>query len=87
MKRHTLIGDALLPTEGYDKIRKIIRSHHERMDGKGYPDGLIGNNIPYLARIISICDSFDAMTTQRTYNKQKTSTKAFEELIKSSKKQ
>lgn len=87
IKRHVIIGDALIPYSGFETIKKIIRSHHERIDGKGYPDGLKGSNIPYFARIVSVADTFDAMTTQRAYNKQKTLNEAFEELLKVSTKQ
>ena len=52
-----------------DTERKIIRHHHERWDGKGYPDGLSGENIPFLSRILSVADSFDAMTSNRPYRK------------------
>ena len=48
-------------------VARIIRHHHERMDGCGYPDGLVGKSIPLGSRIISICDAFDAMTSQRPY--------------------
>ena len=71
---------AFLPKDSYNEIKKIIRNHHERIDGKGYPDGLKGNEIPLLTRIITIADSFDAMTTQRTYNKRKTLDEAINEL-------
>lgn len=85
MKRHTVIGDTLLPNEDtYKQIKEMIRGHHEKMDGTGYPDGLKGDEIPYFARILSICDTFDAMTTQRTYNKTKTLEEAFDELRNSS---
>ena len=87
MKRHVTIGEALLPNEGYDKIKNMIRSHHERIDGRGYPDGLKGSNIPYFARILSVADAFDAMTTQRSYNNPKTLDEAFNELLKVSSKQ
>jgi len=50
-------------------ISKIIRHHHENWDGTGYPDGLIGEEIPYYSRILSICDVFDALTTPRIYRK------------------
>ena len=80
MKRHTVIGDAILPNDGYQEIKDIVRSHHEKMDGTGYPDGLKGEEIPLYARIISVADTFDAMTTQRTYNKMKTLDEAFDEL-------
>ena len=82
MKRHVTIGEALLPLEGYDEIKKMIRSHHERLDGKGYPDGLKGCSIPYFARLLNVADTFDAMTTQRSYNKVKTLDEAINELIR-----
>lgn len=47
----------------------IVRSHHERWDGKGYPDGLLEDNIPFLSRLISITDVYDALTSERTYRK------------------
>lgn len=83
MKRHTIIGDLILPNEGYDDIKQMIRSHHEKMDGTGYPDGLKGDEIPYFARILSVADTFDAMTTQRSYNRKKTLEEAFTELRRS----
>jgi putative two-component system response regulator len=46
-----------------------VRHHHERWDGRGYPDGLSGDNIPLGARIVAVADAFDAMTTQRPYNR------------------
>lgn len=80
IKKHTTIGDSLIPNENYDEIKKIIRNHHERIDGKGYPDGLKGNEISYFAKIICIADSFDAMTSKRSYNKIKNIDEALEEL-------
>lgn len=80
MKHHTIIGTEILPNEGYQEIRNMIRHHHERLDGKGYPDELKGEQIPYFARILSVADTFDAMTTQRSYNTRKTLEEAFLEL-------
>jgi putative two-component system response regulator len=48
-------------------VRPIVRHHHERLDGSGYPDALIGNRIPLLAQIISVVDVYDALTTHRPY--------------------
>lgn len=85
MKNHTILGDSLLPNEGFDRIKEMIRNHHERIDGRGYPDGLKGEEIPVSARILAIADTFDAMTTQRSYNRKKTLQEAFDELYEASK--
>jgi HD-GYP domain-containing protein (c-di-GMP phosphodiesterase class II) len=55
-----------LAAESPDVLR-IVRSHHERLDGRGFPDGLRGENIPIEARIVAVADTFDAMTTERPY--------------------
>jgi putative nucleotidyltransferase with HDIG domain len=71
MKRHTSIGSALVEQVG--RLREFapsVRSHHERWDGCGYPDGLSGESIPLEARIICIADSYDAMTSARSYRRQ-----------------
>lgn len=62
-------ADILTPVRQFEPILSIIRHHHERLDGKGYPDGLKGDKIPLLARIIHVADSFDAMTADRPYRK------------------
>jgi putative two-component system response regulator len=68
MKRHTVIGDELCATlRSLDLVRPIVRHHHERLDGRGYPDGLAGDQIPLLARIVRVVDVFDALTTDRPY--------------------
>jgi putative nucleotidyltransferase with HDIG domain len=69
MKSHTTLGDDILKAipEMRD-IRPIVRSHHERWDGRGYPDKIAGEAIPLLARVVAVADSFDAMTTKRPYN-------------------
>jgi putative two-component system response regulator len=70
MKRHPAIGDELCRTvRSLDAVRPIVRHHHERLDGRGYPDGLAGDSIPLLAQIVSIVDVFDALTTDRPYRK------------------
>jgi putative two-component system response regulator len=70
MKRHPVIGDNLCQTvRSLDAVRCIVRHHHERIDGRGYPDGLSGDDIPLLAQIVSIADVFDALTTDRPYRK------------------
>lgn len=70
MRAHPLIGERML--RGIDFLRPalpIIRHHHERWDGKGYPDGLVGEEIPIGARIVAVCDAFDAMTSDRPYRR------------------
>lgn len=70
MKDHTIVGfDILSKVERFGEIANIVRHHHERWDGKGYPDGISENNIPLGARIIAIADSIDAMLSNRSYRK------------------
>jgi putative two-component system response regulator len=70
MQQHPVIGDELCRTiKSLDDVRPIVRSHHERDDGCGYPDKLAGPDIPLLARIVSVVDMFDALTTDRPYRK------------------
>jgi putative two-component system response regulator len=70
MKQHPIIGDDLCQTVlSLDAVRPIVRHHHERIDGRGYPDGLAEDSIPLLAQIVSIADVFDALTTDRPYRK------------------
>lgn len=68
IKNHPLIGVHILSNATiFQDIIPIVKHHHERFDGKGYPSQLSGKDIPYLARIVSIADSFDAMTSKRSY--------------------
>jgi putative nucleotidyltransferase with HDIG domain len=68
MEEHPVIGERILrKVEDYSEIARIVRHHHERVDGHGYPDGLRGDEIPLIARIISVADSYDAMTSDRPY--------------------
>lgn len=68
IKRHTMIADEVLkPLKFLDEAREIIRSHHERFDGKGYPRGLKGGEIPILTRILAVADAYDAMSSIRAY--------------------
>jgi cyclic di-GMP phosphodiesterase len=70
MKRHPIIGDELCATvRSLEPVRPIVRHHHERQDGGGYPDGLAGDEIPLLARIVSVVDVFDALTSDRPYRR------------------
>jgi putative nucleotidyltransferase with HDIG domain len=68
MERHSEIGERILRNvDDYAEIADIVRSHHERIDGMGYPDGFRGDDIPLLARIIGVADAYDAMTSDRPY--------------------
>ena len=68
IKRHTLIGDELCSElRGLRPVRPIVRHHHERQDGSGYPDGLVGDQIPLVAQIAAVVDVYDALTTSRPY--------------------
>ncbi|MGE3508365.1 MAG: HD-GYP domain-containing protein [Vicinamibacterales bacterium] len=68
MKQHTVIGDRLCgELRSLRRVRPIVRHHHERQDGSGYPDGLKGDAVPLLAQIMGVVDVFDALTTSRPY--------------------
>jgi len=70
VRLHSETGEHILePIVDDEEILKAVRHHHERYDGKGYPDGLKGERIPQLARIIAVADTFDAMTSERPYRK------------------
>ncbi|CEN76709.1 GGDEF/HD domain-containing protein [[Clostridium] sordellii] len=69
LRQHPILGVNLVKhIKAFEELLPLIKHHHERYDGSGYPDKLSGEEIPYLARIISIADSFDAMTSHRPYN-------------------
>jgi putative nucleotidyltransferase with HDIG domain len=68
MEKHSEIGERILRNvDDYSEIADIVRSHHERIDGMGYPNGIHGDEIPLLARIIGVADAYDAMTSDRPY--------------------
>ncbi|MGD8993031.1 MAG: response regulator [Desulfobacterales bacterium] len=70
IKDHPVIGASILEQLGlWEKERQIIRCHHERFDGSGYPDGIKQDDIPFLARILSVADVYDAMASNRAYRK------------------
>lgn len=70
IQTHTTVGDAICSSlPSIARVRPIIRSHHERLDGSGYPDGLRGSAVPLLAQIVSVVDVFDALTTTRPYRR------------------
>jgi putative nucleotidyltransferase with HDIG domain len=86
MKQHTVIGATILsnmePKSVMQDAVQTARSHHERVDGSGYPDRLVGNDIPLFARIVGVADAFDAMTTVRPYSKGHTFQDGAEELMR-----
>jgi HD-GYP domain-containing protein (c-di-GMP phosphodiesterase class II) len=68
MRRHTVVGaDLLQQIPFFAAVHPLVRSHHERWDGTGYPDGLSGTHIPVGARILAVCDAYNAMVTDRPY--------------------
>ncbi|MES1245618.1 MAG: HD domain-containing phosphohydrolase [Acidobacteriota bacterium] len=67
MKLHPVDGAAIVQHLANENVLKGVRNHHERVDGKGYPDGLSGDQLPAVARIIAVADTYDAMTTSRPY--------------------
>ena len=82
IRKHPEMGARIVATsDEYSVIADDILAHHERFDGKGYPRGLVGEDIPLRARIISIIDSFDAMTSDRPYRKGMTHKEAIDELL------
>ena len=81
IKKHPSVGANIIQPLGFmDKEQFIIRHHHERMDGKGYPDGLTGDQIDILTKIIIVVDSYDAMTSRRNYRTNMSMEQAIEEL-------
>jgi HD-GYP domain-containing protein (c-di-GMP phosphodiesterase class II) len=80
-KLHPVIGrDILAPVEQFQHLAEIIYYHHERYDGGGYPEGISGNDIPLLSRIIAVADAFDAMTSTRSYREKLNLDKAVNEI-------
>jgi putative nucleotidyltransferase with HDIG domain len=68
MQEHSAIGERILAkVEDYAEIARIVRHHHERIDGMGYPDGVAGDDIPLISKIISVADAYNAMTSDRPY--------------------
>lgn len=82
MQRHSEIGASIVQThEAMTDIARIVRHHHERYDGRGYPDRLLGEDIPLGARIISIADAYSAMTNDRVYRKAIPEEQAWEKIV------
>lgn len=81
MQQHTVIGDRLCgELRSLRRVRPIVRYHHERLDGTGYPEGLKGDEVPLLAQIMAVVDVFDALTTPRPYKAAMPLEEAYEEL-------
>jgi putative two-component system response regulator len=79
MQQHTVIGDFLCrPLASLVRVREVIRHHHERLDGSGYPDRLRGDEIPVMAQVVAIVDLFDAVTTSRPYKPARSQSAAIE---------
>lgn len=83
VKMHPVHGaEILCQTDTLFRVAEIIRHHHERFDGTGYPDGLRGDNIPFLSRILYVADAFDSMTADRPYRKAPGKEYAVSELVR-----
>ena len=88
IQKHTIIGERILSNiKEFQDVAKFVRAHHERYDGKGYPDGLSGEEIPLASRIISVIDTYIAITDERIYNPARSSSEAIQILIHASGKQ
>jgi putative two-component system response regulator len=78
MQQHTIVGAGICsPLKSFRSVLPIIRHHHEKIDGSGYPDGLKGDTIPLTARILQVVDIYDALTTDRPYRKAMAPVRAF----------
>jgi putative two-component system response regulator len=70
IEQHTIVGERICaPLKSFRHVLPIIRHHHEKMDGSGYPDGLSGDQVPLTARVLQVVDVYDALTTQRPYKR------------------
>lgn len=83
VQRHPIVGERICaPLKSFQLLLPIIRHHHEKLDGSGYPDGLKGEAIPLTARVLQVVDVYDALTTERPYKPALPSTEAFEVMRK-----
>ncbi len=83
IERHSEVGERILAVApALRPVARLVRASHERWDGNGYPDGLAGEDIPLGARIVAVCDAFDAMTTDRPYQAGTDADSALEELVR-----
>lgn len=82
LKQHVLLGEKICqPLQNRPQVSQIIRHHHERWDGTGYPDGIIGDRIPWLAQVFQILDIYDALTSQRPHKQPLTPRQALEVIV------
>ena len=82
MQGHARLGfEALEHTDDFAHIADVVLHHHERYDGRGYPDGLEGDAIPFAARVIAVLDAYESMTSERSYRTRRTEREAAEQLI------
>jgi two-component system, cell cycle response regulator len=85
MRRHTIIGERiLLAAPALRPVARLVRASHERYDGSGYPDGLVGEQIPLGARVVAVCDAFDAMLSDRPYRRRLDEGEALDQLMRCS---
>jgi HD-GYP domain-containing protein (c-di-GMP phosphodiesterase class II) len=83
MRQHTILGERILSAApALRPVGRIVRASHERWDGTGYPDGLAGESIPLAARIVAVCDAYEAITSDRCYRKARSLEAARAELQK-----
>jgi diguanylate cyclase (GGDEF)-like protein len=83
IERHSEVGERILAVDpSLRPVARLVRASHERWDGRGYPDGLAGEEIPLGARIVAVCDAFDAMTTDRPYQAGIDADSALEEVVR-----
>ena len=89
LNKHPRVGyEILLPIHHpYTDVPLAAKYHHERLDGRGYPDGLYDRDIPYIAKVVNLADSFDAMTTDRPYKRRRPASEVFDDLRRNSGKQ
>jgi HD-GYP domain-containing protein (c-di-GMP phosphodiesterase class II) len=81
MQQHTIIGERIIvAAPSLTAVAKLVRATHEHHDGSGYPDGLAGDDIPLIARIVAVCDAYDAMTTEHPYPPRRSRVDAVAEL-------
>jgi len=79
-EQHAILGERILASARLDEIAPAVRHHHERWDGRGYPDGLAGTEIPLEARILAVCDAYESMTAPHSHEEGHTVDEAIEEI-------